>query len=98
MATNLHVVTEQTEYLDAAELAKILRAELKAAFPGVKFSIVTERYSMGSSVRVHWTDGPITRRVDALLEHYRAEGFDGMTDSRTNSGPVRLKDGRLVRI
>lgn len=87
-----------TVYLDAAELAKLIRADLKVAYPGVKFSVTLSRYSGGSSVRVRWTDGPIAADVDATIALYKAEGFDGMTDSRTNSGPVELADGRRARI
>lgn len=87
-----------TVYLDAAELAAIIRRDLKAAFAGVKFSVTSSRYSGGSSVRVRWTDGPLAADVEATIGQYKAEGFDGMTDSRTNSGPVLLADGRLARI
>jgi hypothetical protein len=85
-------------YLGAADVAKLIRADLKRAFPGVPFRVLSSNYSMGSSVNVSWTDGPIAADVDAIVEPYKAEGFDGSTDSRTNSGPVLLKDGRLVRI
>jgi hypothetical protein len=85
-------------YLDAAELASILRGELKRAFAGVTFRVRTSKYSMGSSVNINWTDGPLTADVDAVIARYKCEGFDGMTDSRTNSGPIRLEDGRLMRV
>jgi hypothetical protein len=89
---------EETFYLDAAELSGIIKRDLKAAFPAVKFSVRCKKYSMGSSVSIHWTDGPLTADVDAVVAPYCAQGFDGMTDSTTNSGPVRLADGRLARI
>ncbi len=88
----------QPIYLDTAELAQIIRHDLKRAFPGVAFRVKTSRYSGGSSVRVYWTDGPIAAAVDAVVGRYKCEGFDGMTDSRTNSGPMTLDDGRVVRI
>ena len=87
-----------TIYLDAAELAAIVRRDLKAAFPGVTFRVRSSKYSMGSSVNVSWQDGPTAAAVNAVIDRYKAQGFDGMTDSNTNSGPVRLDDGRTVRI
>lgn len=86
------------EHLDAAALAKIVRADLRRAFPAVAFSVRTDRYAGGSSVRVSWTDGPLGRDVDAAIARYKVVGFDGMTDSTTNAGPVHLDDGRLVTI
>lgn len=85
-------------YLDAADLARIIRGDLKRAFPGAVFQVRTSKYSMGSSVRVNWTDGPTRDDVDAIVGRYKAHGFDGMTDSQTNSGPVTLDDGRVVSI
>lgn len=90
--------TERAEYLDVAELAAIIRRDLKATFPGVAFKVRSSRFSMGSSVHVSWTDGPLSADVDATIDRYDAQGFDGMTDSQTNSGPVRLDDGRLVHV
>ena len=50
-------------YLSCAETAKLVRAALKKAFPGVKFSVKSSVYSMGASIRVGWTDGPVTKAV-----------------------------------
>lgn len=58
--------------------AQDIRAALKAAFPGVKFSVRKESYS---SVRVTWTDGPPVAAVDAIADQWSAGTFDGMTDS-----------------
>ena len=57
-----------------------VRIELKRAFPGVKFSIKTSRFSGGDSLRVRWIDGPTTEQVDAIANKYAAGRFDGMTD------------------
>lgn len=85
-------------YLDCAELAGIIRRELKQVFPQVKFAVKSHRYAGGSSVDVRWTAGPLTAAVDAQLARYMTKGFDGMTDCPTNAGPVRLDDGRVVKI
>lgn len=60
--------------------AKNIRAELKAAYPGVKFSVRSERFSMGNAIRVGWTDGPNTAQVEAITNKYKAGRFDGMED------------------
>jgi len=60
--------------------AKNIRIELKAAFPGVKFSVSSKRFSMGDSIDVRWTDGPTTKQVDAIINKYSAGSFDGVTD------------------
>lgn len=99
MASNIALAQpREAQWLDATEVASLIRGDLRRTFPGVKFSVTSQKYAGGSSVRVNWTDGPLTKQVDAVLARYCAQGFDGMTDSTTNSGPVRLDDGRLVRI
>ena len=60
--------------------AKNIRIELKRAFPGVKFSVTSDSFSMGNSIDVSWTDGPTTKAVDAIINKYRQGSFDGMTD------------------
>lgn len=60
--------------------AKNVRIELKRAFPDVKFSVRTSRFTGGDDLRVEWTDGPNTKQVDAITKKYAAGSFDGMTD------------------
>ena len=57
--------------LDVKELAGLIRKALKQSFPGVKFSVRSDRYSMGSSVNVSWTDGPTNKQVNDVLDAYR---------------------------
>lgn len=63
------------------ETAAHIRRLLRANFPATKFSVVTERGSMVSSVRVSWADGPTEQRVRAIVSCFKAGRFDGMTDS-----------------
>ncbi len=65
------------KYATAADSAKLVRADLKAAWPGVKFSVRSER----SNVNVEWTDGPTTKQVEVLLGKFEMGYFDGMDDS-----------------
>lgn len=72
----------------AAQTAKKVRKELKASFPGIKFSVTSSTYSMGSSVSVNWTDGPRSKEVDQVLNQFSSASFDGMTDSETRHGYI----------
>lgn len=80
-------------HIDTADVAKLIRAQLKQRFPGVKFSVRIDRYAGGSSVRVNWEDGPIEKMVSAICQQYRGEGFDGMQDMRYNVGGWLMPDG-----
>jgi len=62
-------------------LGKNMRIELARAFPGVKFSVRSQRFSGGDDIRVEWLDGPTSAQVDAIIQRYRTGTFDGMTDS-----------------
>jgi hypothetical protein len=69
--------------IDTAEGAKLIRAELKRAYPAVTFSVRIHRYSGGSSTRVEWIDGPTTKEVESLVGWYQGSSFDGMIDLRS---------------
>ena len=67
------------------DTAKVIRRELAAAFPGVKFS-VRSRTSGTDAIDVEWEDGPTRERVEAIIGCYQHGSFDGMTDSYTYHG------------
>lgn len=73
-------------YVDAAEVAKMIRKTLKGAFPSVKFSVRTDKYAGGASVYVGWTDGPTDPQVSARVNAYAGARFDGMTDLQYGAG------------
>ena len=75
--------TETTRCLSCAETAKLVRAELKAQFPGIKFSVRSETYSGGASIHIGWNDGPTEKAVEAVVGRYAGADFDGMTDMKT---------------
>ena len=85
-----------TKYLTTAETAKLIRTALKKAFPGVKFGVRSSEYSMGSSVRVAWTDGPTTKQVEGVAKQYGSSGFDGMIDMKYNYTSWLLPDGTAI--
>lgn len=68
--------------LTPAGTAVYVRARLKADFPGIKFSVRSERYSGGASIRIRWTDGPSVQAVEKSCSHFERSWFDGMTDMR----------------
>jgi hypothetical protein len=86
----------QSEYLSCAETAKLLRGALKAAFPGVRFSVRSHTYSMGASIQVEWTDGPRRKDVEIVTRQYEGSDFDGMVDLKTSRSHWLLPDGRVV--
>lgn len=84
-AANPHLVPigGKVDGLQAA--AKNIRIELARAFPGVKFSVKSSRYSGGDSINVRWTDGPTSDQVDEIAGRYQGGSFDGMTDCYDHS-------------
>lgn len=84
-------------FLDVTATAKLVRAALKEAFPGITFSVRCDRYSMGASIDVRWEDGPTEVQVVTVTDPYRRSDFDGSDDSTsyrpatmTADGPVRF--------
>lgn len=76
-------------YYSAAETAKVVRAELKAAFPQVRFSVRAENYAQGNAVRIHWENGPTEKDVRAITtDKYQSY----LPDHGVRSVP--LADGR----
>lgn len=78
-AANPHLVPNEGNALVTA--AKNIRIELARAFPGVKFSVKSRRFSGGDAIDVRWVDGPTSKQVDEIIGRYEAGSFDGMTDS-----------------
>lgn len=68
-----------------AAAAKAIREELKKAFPAVKFSVVSESFSMGNSVHINWTDGATTKEVESITDKYQYGHFNGMEDIYENT-------------
>lgn len=86
-----------TRYVSTTDTAKMIRATLRGAFPGVKFSVRSDKYAGGSSIRIAYVGGPAQRDVQATVDWYAGSDFDGMTDSTTYR-PDRLvaaPDGTL---
>ena len=68
------------KYISTTDTAKLIRKSLKEAFPGVKFSVVSSKYSGGSSISIKWIDGPTTEQVDEITSRFEGSYFDGSID------------------
>jgi hypothetical protein len=86
-----------TEYISVTDTAKLLRRALKAAHPGVKFSVRSSSYSGGASIRVGWTDGPTSQEVDQTAQLYRGATFDAMVDMKSYHSTLLADDAGNVR-
>lgn len=82
-------------HIDAAEVAKMIRAHLKRTFPGTAFSVRLRRYAGGSSIDVHWTDGPTDAMVDAEVGDWNGHRFDSMIDMAFSQSHWLMPDGTL---
>lgn len=90
-----HIPTPRARHLTCAETAKLVRAALKKAFPGIKFSVRSETYAGGASIRVDWVDGPIVKQVDHLVQGFASARFDGMIDMQTTADHWLMPDGSV---
>lgn len=86
----------RARYLTCAETAKLIRRALKDSFPYVKFSVRSDTYAAGASVRVHWTDGPTSAQVDAITGQYAGADFDGMVDLKVYTQHWMHPDGTVT--
>jgi hypothetical protein len=71
-------MTTETRYYTASETGQLARKALKAAFPGTKFSVRTNRV-----LRVEWTNGPTRSQVEDVVGCFAGADFDGMQDLQT---------------
>jgi hypothetical protein len=87
------LMSSEYEYLSCAATAKLVRAALKKAFPGVKFSVRSSTYAGGASMSVKWMDGPTAKQVEGITSAYCGSGFDGMIDLKYSVKSWLMPDG-----
>ena len=63
-----------------AATAKEIRKELKKAFPGQKFKVRSDSFSMGNAVRISWINGVTEDAVEEITNKYQYGHFNGMED------------------
>jgi len=73
-------------YITSNDTAKLVRFVLKDNFPNAKFSVVTDKYSGGSSINVRWEGGPPTKDVEAIAGKYHGSKVDMMQDMKVSTG------------
>lgn len=78
----------EKQYVMAKDIAKLVRADLKAAFPEIKFSVRSDR-----CIRVSYDAEVLSADVRAVVCKYEGEGFDGMQDLRYSKGAYAVVDG-----
>lgn len=83
----------QSQYISTVEQAKLIRAQLKKKFPGTKFQVKSHKYAGGSSINIHWNNGPTQPEVDKIVEPFSGGGFDGMIDMAYSVETWLLPDG-----
>lgn len=95
MATTSELNGVETVWYSCAETAQRLRAALREAFPGVKFSVRSKTYSGGASISVTYTDGPVQKAVERVTKRFEGADFDGMIDLKTDKR--HTVDGQAVQ-
>jgi hypothetical protein len=80
-------------YVAGKDVAVLIRAALKKAFPAVKFGV---RMDGRNCVRVSWTDGPRYKDVSKVVEQFTFGGFDGSIDMDYSSRNWLLPTGEMV--
>jgi len=83
----------EKKYISCADTAKLVRANLKSTFTGVKFSVKSDSYSGGASIRIRWTDGPFLKEVEKVAKQYEGATFDGMIDLKEYKDSLVYFDG-----
>ena len=53
--------------------SKIIKQDLKAAYPGVRFSVRCESFAHYEEIRIAWKDGPTEQDVNATISNHRAQ-------------------------
>lgn len=68
------------------DVAALLRKELRATFPGVKFSVRCSTGTASAWINVTYDDGPTRRQVDDVTGRFEGRSFNGQTDSYDDNG------------
>lgn len=82
---------EDSAFIDAKDIARMIRERLKQHYPDVKFSV----RSKVDVIDISWTDGPYSGSVDDLVDVFSFGGFDGTIDMEYSSDKYLTPDGAL---
>ena len=79
-----------------AETAKEIRKVLKEKYPAIKFSVRSDVYAGGASIRVAYdSDQAEAQDVKAMMRFFEGATFDGMIDLKSYKDPVNYH-GKIV--
>jgi len=79
-----------TNYIITKDVAKLIRAQLKAAFPGVKFSVRCSTGTASAWIGVSYDDGPTYDQVANIARAFEGRSFNGMTDNYDDQGTALI--------
>lgn len=79
-----------TRYITTKETATLVRQALKAAFPGVKFSVRMGTGTGSAWLSVTWTDGPTDSQVTPLVDRYAGSVWNANNDDSYVQNPSTL--------
>jgi len=82
----------ETEWIAVTEVAKMIRAALKAEYPGTKFSVRKDH----RAIDIAWTDGPSLDAIESLGRMYNGASFDSMIDLESSIIRYRMPSGELI--
>ena len=87
------------ELTEAARCAKLIREDLKKAFPQIKFKVTSSNYSMGNSVDIDYTDGVESDKIKAIILKYEDGYFNGMDDSYNHyKNPDNIPRAKYIHV
>jgi len=79
-----------TTHIPTKDVAALLRKELRAAFPGVKFSVRCVTGTASAWINVTYDDGPTWPQVDAITRKFQGRTFNSQTDSYDDNGTALI--------
>ena len=65
---------------ESAKAALMIKTILKREYPSVRFSVRSDNFANGNSVRISWVDGVPTKEIEGFARQFESGTFDGMTD------------------
>jgi len=82
--------------MDGVELAKMIRKDLKKAFPKQKFSIRNQRGGYSTAINVGWNDGVAQSKVKPILQKFERIDRDYATQEILAGGNTFVFDERGI--
>lgn len=68
-----------------AHAAKLIRQELKKAFPAIAFRVRARSFSGGDAIDIEWSNGPTVETLAKITNKYQYGHFNGMEDIYENT-------------